>query len=95
VSLISCHVLPKCYLSVALEGESKCLHLGLPSNSNSRCLTLVLLVQPIVKDLSKICKNYIALEEENKHLSAALDDTRCKWFLPLLHILSSLPDDFS
>jgi hypothetical protein len=35
VSSIFCHVLPKCYLSVAPEGESKCLHLGLPSNSNS------------------------------------------------------------
>jgi hypothetical protein len=35
VSSIFCHVLPKCYLSVAPKGESKYLHLGLPSNSNS------------------------------------------------------------
>jgi hypothetical protein len=65
VSLIFCHVLPECYQSVAPEGESKCLQLGLPSNSNSRCLILVLLVQLVVEDLSKICRNYIALEKEN------------------------------
>jgi hypothetical protein len=78
VSLIFCHVLPECYLSVAPEDESKCLHLGLPSNSKSRCLILVLLVQPIIKGLSKICRNYIALEKENQRLSAELDNLRRK-----------------
>jgi hypothetical protein len=38
----------------------------------------MLLVQPIVEDLSKICRNYVALEKENQRLSAELDDLRRK-----------------
>jgi hypothetical protein len=33
-------------------------------------------VQPIVRDLSKVCKNFLALEEENRQLSAQLKDVR-------------------
>jgi hypothetical protein len=33
-------------------------------------------VQPVVRDLSKVCKNFLALEEENRQLSAQLEDVR-------------------
>jgi hypothetical protein len=32
------------------------------------------LMQPVVKNLSNMCKNYLAMEKENKRLSAALAD---------------------
>jgi hypothetical protein len=41
---------------------------------------MLLLVQPVVENLSKICKNYIALEKENHRLSVVLDDLRRKRF---------------
>jgi cell division protein FtsB len=34
------------------------------------------IAQPIVRDLSKVCQNFLALEEENRQLVAQLDDVR-------------------
>jgi hypothetical protein len=31
---------------------------------------MFLLVQPVVRELSKVCKDFLALEEENRQLSA-------------------------
>jgi hypothetical protein len=36
------------------------------------------LMQPIVKNLSNVCKNYLAIKKENKRLAAELADVRCK-----------------
>jgi hypothetical protein len=36
------------------------------------------LMQPVVQNLSNVCKNYLAMEKENKRLTAALADIRCK-----------------
>jgi hypothetical protein len=77
----------KCYLSAAPEGESKCVHLGQPSKKNLQNLSLLPLDQHVVRELSKVCKNYIALEEENQRLSTALEDMRCKWcLLPFVYL---------
>jgi hypothetical protein len=38
----------------------------------------VTLMYPIVKNPSNVCKNYLAMEKENKHLSAALADVHLK-----------------
>jgi cell division protein FtsB len=40
---------------------------------------LLLLAQPVVRDLSKVCKNFLALEDENRQLIAQLDDVRCEY----------------
>jgi hypothetical protein len=37
---------------------------------------MLLFAQPVVRDLSKVCKNFLALEEENRRLSAQLEDVR-------------------
>jgi hypothetical protein len=50
--------------------------LGLPSKQKFRDSSLLLLAQPVVRDLSKVCKEFLALEEENQQLSAQLDDVR-------------------
>jgi hypothetical protein len=61
--------------------------LGSPSKTNLQNLTLLPLEQPIVRDLSKICRNYIALEDENQRLSTALEDMRRKWCrLPFVYL---------
>jgi hypothetical protein len=31
-------------------------------------------VQPVIKNLSNVCKNYLAMEKENKHMAAELAD---------------------
>jgi hypothetical protein len=36
------------------------------------------MMQPIVENLSSVCKNYLAMEKENKRLAAELADIRCK-----------------
>jgi hypothetical protein len=40
---------------------------------------MLLLVQPVVRELSKVCKDFLALEEENRQLSAQLEDVRRKY----------------
>jgi hypothetical protein len=41
---------------------------------NSEFLSLLLLAQPVVRDLLKVCQNFLALEEENRQLVTQLDD---------------------
>jgi hypothetical protein len=40
---------------------------------------MLLLVQPVVRELSKVCKDFLVLEEENQQLSAQLEDVRRKY----------------
>jgi hypothetical protein len=47
---------------------------------NSEILSLLLLAQPIIRDLSKVCLSFLALEEENRQLVAQLDDVRREYF---------------
>jgi hypothetical protein len=44
--------------------------------NNSKFLSLLLLAQPVIRDLSKVCQSFLALEEENRQLVAQLDDVR-------------------
>jgi hypothetical protein len=39
------------------------------------------LMQPVVENLSNVCKNYLAMEKENKRLAAELADIRRKCLL--------------
>jgi hypothetical protein len=48
--------------------------LGLALQTIIQDSSLLLLAQPVVRDLSKVCKNFLALEEENQQLSAQLED---------------------
>jgi hypothetical protein len=43
---------------------------------NLEILSLLLLAQPVIRDLSKVCQRFLALEEENRQLAAQLDDVR-------------------
>jgi hypothetical protein len=47
---------------------------------NSEILSLLLLAQPIIRDLSKVCQIFLAPEEENRQLVAQLDDVRRAYF---------------
>jgi hypothetical protein len=49
---------------------------SLPSKQLFRNSSVLLFIQPVVRDLSKVCKNFLALEEENRQLSAQLKDVR-------------------
>jgi hypothetical protein len=40
---------------------------------------MLLLVQPVIRELSKVCKDFLALEEENWQLFAQLKDVRRKY----------------
>jgi septal ring factor EnvC (AmiA/AmiB activator) len=48
--------------------------------NNSEFLSLLLLAQPVVRDLSKVCQSFLAMEEENRQLVAQLDDVRRECF---------------
>jgi hypothetical protein len=52
--------------------------LGLALKTIIRDSSLLLVVLPVVGDLSKVCKNFLALEEENRQLSTQLEDVRRK-----------------
>jgi hypothetical protein len=41
-------------------------------------ILLISLMQPVVENLSNICKSYLAMEKENKCLAAELADVRRK-----------------
>jgi hypothetical protein len=62
------------------------LGLALLINS-SKNLSLPLRAQPIVRDLSKVYKNFLALEEENRQLTAQLDEFRREYCLFSYRIL--------
>jgi hypothetical protein len=47
---------------------------------NLEILSLLLLAQPVIRDLSKVCQSFLALEEENRQLVAQLDDVRREYF---------------
>jgi hypothetical protein len=53
---------------------------------------VLLFVQPVVRDLSKVCKYFLALEEENRQLSAQLEDVRREYCSAHL---TSCSDDFA
>jgi hypothetical protein len=37
-------------------------------------ILLISLMQPVVENLSNMCKNYLAMEKENKRMTAELAD---------------------
>jgi hypothetical protein len=41
-------------------------------------------VQPVIKNLSNVCKNCLAMEKENKRMAAELADVRFKCFFRVL-----------
>jgi hypothetical protein len=41
-------------------------------------------LQPVIKNLSNVCKNYLAMEKENKRMAAELVDVRFKCFFHVL-----------
>jgi hypothetical protein len=41
-------------------------------------------MQPVIKSLSSVCKNYLAMEKEKKRLAAELAEVRRKCFFRVL-----------